>query len=178
VILIYAFSNQWGTNISRRVLLELEKLLPKNIPINYQLIYFHPKSFFNKYIKNNDYDLIIGLGDFFGNISHIRLETTTHNVYGQNSIHPFSPINLEISLPLLDNLDTKIYTVSEHMGKYNCNWIAYFTELYIRQYSLRTKQLFLHLPKSQNATKLALQIKDLLIFNGHVQASESHPRLL
>ena len=27
MILIYAFSNQWGTNISRRTLLELQKII-------------------------------------------------------------------------------------------------------------------------------------------------------
>jgi len=156
-ILIYAFSNQWATNISRRALTELQKLLPSP-NITFLPIFFHPKSFFKKYIEHNHYSLIIGLGDFYGKTDKIRLETVTHNVYGEASIYPFSPINLEISLPPLDNLNTKVFTVSEHMGKYNCNWIAYSTELYIQQHSPQTRHLFFHLPKSQNATILARQI--------------------
>jgi pyrrolidone-carboxylate peptidase len=167
MILIYAFSNQWGTNISRRVLSELQSrlspsLLREGIGVGFYPIYFHPKIFFNKYISRNNYTLIIGLGDFFGDIDKIRLETIAHNVYGANSIYPFSPINFELSLPPLDNLDTKIFTVSEHMGKYNCNWIAYSTELYIRQHSPDTHQLFFHLPKKFNASLAATQIIELL----------------
>ncbi|MBI2464576.1 hypothetical protein HYV64_00380 [Candidatus Shapirobacteria bacterium] len=156
-ILIYAFSNQWATNISRRVLSELQNNL-KSSDITFLPIHYHPKSFFKKHIEFNNYSLIIGLGDFFGKTDKIRLETITHNVYGENSIYPFSPINLEISLPPLDCLDTRIFTVGEHMGKYNCNWLAYSTELYIQQYSPNTRQLFFHLPKTQKATILANQI--------------------
>lgn len=161
MILIYAFSNQWATNISRRTLTELQKLLPSN-DSTFLPIFFHPKSFFKKYIEHNHYSLIIGLGDFFGKTDRIRLETIAHNVYGENSIYPFSPINLEISLPPLDSLDTHIFAVGEHMGKYNCNWMAYSTELHIRQHSPDTRHLFLHLPKNQNATLLATQIFELL----------------
>ncbi|MFZ2152646.1 MAG: hypothetical protein WAV41_01135 [Microgenomates group bacterium] len=146
--------------------------MPKNNLLNYQIVYFHPKTFFNKYIKSfctpspllkgDRGGLIIGLGDFFGDITKIRLETITHNQYAQNSIYPFSPINLDISLPPLEDIDERIFTVSEHMGKYNCNWIVYSTELYIRQHAPATKQLFFHLPRSQNATILASQIYNLL----------------
>lgn len=161
MILIYAFSNQWATNISRRTLTELQKLLPSS-DITFLPILFHPKSFFKKYIEHNHYSLIIGLGDFFGKTDRIRLETIAHNIYGESSIYPFSSINLELSLPPLDNLNTHIFTVGEHMGKYNCNWIAYSTELYIRQHSPATHQLFFHLPKSQNAELLASQIFTML----------------
>lgn len=182
MILTYAFSNQWGTNISRRVLSELQKQfvgapLAGAQKVDFLPVFFHPKHFFNKYIKSfcppalsREGDrgrVLIGLGDFFGNISHTRLETVCHNAYAQNAIYPFSPINLEISLPPLDNLDTRIFTVSEHMGKYNCNWIVYSTELWIRQHSPDTRQIFFHLPKSQNATLLATQIFDLLQ-NNHI----------
>jgi pyrrolidone-carboxylate peptidase len=160
-ILIYAFSNQWATNISRRTLSELQKRL--NFPsIVFLPIHFHPRAFFKKYIENNHYSLIIGLGDFFGQSDKIRLETVAHNLYGPSTIYPFSPINLELSLPPLDQLNTHLFTVSEHMGKYNCNWMAYSTELFIRQHSSSTHQLFLHLPKSQNSEILALQIIEML----------------
>src|SRR5574344_2028698 len=94
MILIYAFSNQWGTNISHRTLLELQKIY-QNLPIEFRLIYFHPKSFFQKYIARNQYDLIIGLGDMYGDFSKIRIETQAKNAYNNQPIYPFSPILLD-----------------------------------------------------------------------------------
>ena len=93
MILIYAFSNQWGTNISRRTLLELQKLISpfrqgemsrsdrgvltsKNkLDIKFQLIHSYPQEFFIKYIQGNQYDFIIGLGDHPSD--KIRIETQT-----------------------------------------------------------------------------------------------------
>ena len=176
-ILIYAFSNQWGTNISRRTFLELQKLLEEDIKIAlfkgnpplaervYQLIYFDPKSFFQKYIARNQYDLIIGLGDLYGNFNKIRIETQAKNVYNHQPIYSFSPIFLDLSLPNLDNFDSQYFAISSNMGTYNCNWIAYSTQLHINQKYLNTTQIFLHLPKRSNAAFLASQIKNLLNLN-------------
>lgn len=165
-ILVYAFSNQWGTNISRRTLLELQKILKNNIsPLEFRLIYFDPKSFFQKYIARNQYDLIIGLGDLYGNFSKIRIETQAKNAYNNQPIYPFSPILIDLSLPNLDNFDSQYFVISSSMGTYNCNWIAYSIQLNIDQKHLDTKQIFLHLPKRSNAAFLANQIKNLLILN-------------
>lgn len=167
MILIYAFSNQWGTNISRRVYLELEKDLFPLIQggIKGGLIRFHPKSFFEKYIKNNSYRLIIGLGDYYGDISKIRIETQARNLYRDQNINPFLPLYQEISLPFLDFVDSQNFSISENMGKYNCNWIAFQTEVYLKQYSPATRHLFLHLPPKINSLVLAKNITDLLINN-------------
>lgn len=164
MILIYAFSNQWGTNISRRTLLELQKII-KRSDINFQIIYFHPRQFFQKYISRNQYDLIIGLGDLYGNFSKIRIETQTKNVYNNQSIYPFSPILIDINIPLVENYDSDYFAISSNMGTYNCNWIAYSTQLYLNQKKLNTKHLFLHLPKKSNATFLANQIKNIFELN-------------
>ena len=190
-ILIYAFSNQWGTNISHRTLLELQKILDnKTSPffkgrcpdfsqdrevlcnqrigqrnIEFRLIYFHPKTFFQKYIARNQYDLIIGLGDMYGDFPKIRIETQAKNAYNNQPIYPFSPILLDLSLPNLDNFDSHFFAISSSMGSYNCNWMAYSTQLHIDQKKLNTKQIFLHLPKKSNAAFIASQIKNLLTFN-------------
>ena len=175
--LIYAFSNQWGTNISHRTLLELQKILSSsNLPpalsregsgkgFEFRLIYFHPKTFFQKYIARNQYDLIIGLGDMYGDFSKIRIETQAKNAYNNQPIYPFSPILLDLSLPNLDNFDSQFFAISSSMGSYNCNWMAYSTQLHIDQKKLNTKQIFLHLPKKSNAAFIASQIKNLLTFN-------------
>lgn len=69
MILIYAFSNSWGTNISRRVLLDLQKKSPffkgrsGIAERDFKLIHGYPHQFFQKYIQNSHYDLIIGLGN-------------------------------------------------------------------------------------------------------------------
>jgi hypothetical protein len=166
MILIYAFSNQWGTNISHRTLLELQKILKNNTsPLEFRLIYFHPQSFFQKYIARNQYDLIIGLGDMYSDFPKIRIETQAKNAYNNQSIYPFSPILLDLSLPNLDNFDSQFFVISSSMGTYNCNWMAYSTQLHINQKHLHTKQIFLHLPKKSNATFIASQIKNLLELN-------------
>jgi len=176
MILIYAFSNQWGTNISRRTLLELQKILKDNkvslfkgnVPKGqrvYSLIHFHPRQFFEKYIARNQYDLLIGLGDQYTDFSKIRIETQAKNAFNNQPIYPFSPILLDLSLPNLDNFDSQFFAISSNMGTYNCNWIAYSTQLYLDQKKLDTKHLFLHLPKKSNALVLATQIKNLLLLN-------------
>lgn len=183
MILIYAFSNQWGTNISRRTLLELQKIMSpfhqgemsqsdrgvlsskNNLNINFQLIYFHPRQFFQKYINFKNYDLIVGLGDLYSDFPKIRIETQAKNAFNDQSIYPFSPILLDLNIPNIDNHDSNIFSISSNMGTYNCNWIAYSTQLYLNQKNLNTKHLFLHLPKKYNAKFLSQQINFLLESN-------------
>jgi hypothetical protein len=178
MILIYAFSNQWGTNISRRTLLELEKILKiktsffkggssrsEQEGFDFELIRFHPRSFYQKYIYRSHYDLIIGLGDYFGEISKIRIETKTFNKYGNENIDSFTPVSLEMSMPVLDLVDNSKFSVSEHMGTYNCNWIVFQIEKEITSRSVGTKQLFFHLPKKAKADYLAADIVNLLRVN-------------
>jgi pyrrolidone-carboxylate peptidase len=166
MVLIYAFSNQWGTNISHRTLLELQKILKNNISsFEFRLIYFDPKSFFQKYIARNQYDLIIGLGDMYSDFSKIRIETQAKNAYNNQPIYPFSPILLDLSLPNLDNFDSIFFVISSSMGTYNSNWMAYSIQLYINQKQPNTTQIFLHLPKKSNAAFIASQIKNLLELN-------------
>lgn len=165
MILIYAFSNQWGTNTSRRTLSELQQYLPQSLGINYQIIFGHPRSFVNKYIRNDVYDLIIGLGDFYGDEEKIRIETVARNVYGKESIYPLAPIKIELSLPEIEMYEPSIFEITENMGTYNCNWIAFETQLILNKRKLKTKHLFLHLPKRVNSKFLAKNIKDLMEAN-------------
>lgn len=165
MFLIYAFSNQWGTNISRRVLSELQKYLRKEKTINYQIVCGHPLVFFNKYIRNDIYDILIGLGDYYVETNKIRIETEAKNVYGKDSINPLFPIKLELNLPEIEMYDPNYFEISEYMGTYNCNWIAFMNQLSINKRRLATKNLFLHLPKRGRANILADKIADLIINN-------------
>ncbi len=171
MILFYAFSNRWGTNISRCTLSELQKLLTpllsskEGLGVDFELIYFHPRDFFRQHIAYQNYSLILGLGDYYGQSTRIHLETQARNSYNNQPIYPFSPILLDLSLPNIDNLDSSIFKISSTMGSYNCNWIAYRTQLYLNQKKLTTSHLFFHLPQKSNATRLAVSILSLLSLN-------------
>jgi hypothetical protein len=166
MILIYAFSNRWATNISRRTLTELQKIFP--LPqIDYQIVSFLPKDFFHKHIDHHHYSLIIGLGDGPKFSDRIHIETQTKNSYNDQSIYPFSPILLDLNLPNVDIYDPRYFKISANMGTYNCNYLAYLTQLYINQHSSATFHLFLHLPPRFNANILAERISEL-IQNNHL----------
>ena len=129
------------------------------LPVSY------PQPFFHKYIEFNSYLLIVGLGDGPKYLSKIKIETQAKNAYNDREIYPFSPIFLDLSLPSVDNYDANYFQISSNMGTYNCNWLAYKTQLNINQRSLASNHLFLHLPHSQNASLLASKISDLLTLN-------------
>lgn len=165
MVLIYAFSNQWGTNISRRTLSDLEAYLGKNQKVIYQVIFGHPRTFINKYIRNDVYDLIIGLGDFYGEGHKIRIETVAKNVYGKETIYPLAPIKVELSLPEIEMYEPEFFEITENMGTYNCNLVAFEIQLAINKRNLKTKNLFLHLPKRANSRLIAKNIANLIEAN-------------
>ncbi|MBU1088984.1 hypothetical protein KKC08_05825 [Patescibacteria group bacterium] len=165
MILVYAFSNRWSTNISSRTLLDLQRSSDQSKNITFQKIFFHPNQFFQRHIKNKNYSLIIGLGDFFGQLQRIKIETQAKNQYGKKNISPSSPFSLKLSLPLLTDVDKSKFLLSSNMGIYNCNWIAYQTQLYLNQKHPQTKHIFFHLPKKQKPLFLSKSIFDLLTTN-------------
>lgn len=164
MILVYAFSNQWGTNISRRVLSELEIIFDKD-KINYQVVHFSPQRFFDKNINGSNYDLIVGLGDFGGDIYKIRMETVVHNRFGDRPINPLSPYCLELSMPEMDIVDTFKFSVGENAGTYNCNFMSFKIQEMINNYQINLKQLFFHIGKRRVAKTVAMDIAELLINN-------------
>jgi len=164
VILVYAFTNQWGTNISRRVLLELQKLLTGD-EFSFDIIRFNPRDFYKKHIEHNNYSLIIGLGDSYGSSEKIKIETQAKNAYNNQTIYPFAPIYIDLNIPVIDDIDSNYFKISSHMGTYNCNWIAFSTQLYLNQNRLSTLHFFLHLPPKLNALFVAQKINQLLADN-------------
>lgn len=171
-ILFYAFSNRWGTNISRRTLSELQKIIIKNnsFPslsregsgVGFEPIYHHPHDFFRKFVNGKNYSLIVGLGDYYGNINKIHIETRAKNSYLNKPIYPLSSIFLDLNLPTVDLYDPAIFQISFNMGTYNCNWIAYQIQLYLNRHNPQGSQLFFHLPQKANASFLATEIQKLL----------------
>lgn len=164
MILVYAFSNQWGTNISRRVLSELELILGKN-SINYQIVYFSPQRFFDKNVRGSNCSLIVGLGDFSRRHHKIRMETIAHNRFGEKTINPLTPYSLELTMPEMDIVDSRIFSVGVNAGNYNCNYMAFKIQEMINLRQPNLKQLFFHIPKSCTAKLVAVDIANLLINN-------------
>lgn len=173
MILLYAFSNPWGTNISHRTLSELISLVKgRSAPqrrgerdFAFELIHGSPRPFFTRYIEHKNYSLIIGLGDGPKYIDKIKIETRAKNNYLDKEIYPFSPILLDLNLPIIDNYDSRFFQISSNMGTYNCNYLAYCTQAYLNQKSPQTKHLFLHLPPKSNAKILTTQIHELFSLN-------------
>lgn len=164
MILIYAFSNRWATNISRLALSSLQERINNSgilfIPINTS-----PHEFFRKHIEHQNYSLIIGLGDGSKYIDKINIETIAQNSYNRQSIYPYSPVKINLSLPDIDDFDRRYFNISSNMGTYNCNYMAYRTQLHISQSNFATHQLFFHLPPKSNAIILADRLIDFFCLN-------------
>ena len=161
MILIYAFANRWSTNISARVLLELQNQITSS-QYTFQKIYGHPKTFFQTHIYGKVYDKIIGLGDLYGNFTRVKLETMAKNQYGYKPISTNSPYQIPLNTGPLSYIPDII--ISKNMGNYNCNWIAYQTQLYINAHNLSTIHLFFHLPKKLSPIPTSLRIINLITF--------------
>ena len=157
--LIYAFANRWSTNISARVLSEFQSQIT-NKNYFFHKIYGHPKAFFHTHIYGKIYDSIIGLGDLYGNFNHLKLETMAKNQYGYKPISTNSPYKISL------NTGPLVYrpgiVISQDMGNYNCNWLAYQTQAYLNSKHLATSHLFFHLPKKLPPTLLSTQIIQFL----------------
>lgn len=164
MILVYAFANRWSTNPSARVLMELIDIYQSHPKLTFQKIYGHPRSFFNKYVQGSNYPLIIGMGDYYGPLSAIKVETVAKNQYANSPIYPLTPITLNLSLPPLPSI-SQGFTFGQSMGTYNCNWMAYSIQAYINRHSPSSTQLFFHLPPKISATHLAAQLADFFESN-------------
>ncbi|MFA6602631.1 MAG: hypothetical protein WCT01_02385 [Candidatus Shapirobacteria bacterium] len=164
MILVYAFANRWSTNVSSRVLMDLIDIYQSHPGLTFQKIYGLPHRFFQKYIVGSAYSLIIGLGDYYGPLSQIKLETKAKNQYGTNPILPLSPITLPLSLPPGLILPSG-FCYGYSMGTYNCNWMAYSIEAYFNRSYPVGRQLFFHLPPKSTATHLAANLADFFELN-------------
>ena len=169
MILIYAFSNRWGTNVSTRTLVDLQNELKIYSNIIFQKINSSPRIFFEEFVRNKQYSVIVGLGDYNSYFDRIRIETKAANLYWRHSIIPNAETEINLDIPLIDNLDTSVFCYGQKMGNSNCNWIAYQIQSYINQKKFTCYHLFFHLPSKTNSAINAQAIADLLICNDLLQ---------
>ena len=142
-ILYTAFN---GKNNSSKILLDkidnVEKLYLKN-SFNTSV-----KELINK-IKNNDYDLVISLGQSPIKQDLIKIETKANKEDSCETNYD----NYD-----LENIIKKHYevTISNDAGNYLCNNLYYHGLKYIYENKLETKMIFIHIPKINNISDIDL----------------------
>ena len=135
-----------GKNNSSKVLLDFitnaDKLYLKN-SFNTSV-----KQLIDK-IKNNEYDLIISFGQAPLMKDTIKIETKAilNDSYETNYDYK----------ELYNNIN-KYYNVliSNNAGNYLCNNLYYYGLRYIKENKLKTKMLFIHIPKIKNISNIEI----------------------
>lgn len=149
-ILYTAFN---GKNNSSKVLLDCIKINNKNKlylknSFNTSVVQLNNK------IKNNDYDLIISFGQASLEKDTIKIETIGN---GKEEIETnYNYVDLKSKLE-------KKYTVivSNNAGNYLCNNVYYNGLKYIKENDLKSKMIFIHIPKIDNINNIELLSKIL-----------------
>ncbi len=97
----------------------------------------------NSKIKNNNYDLIVSFGQALLDRDTIKIETTGKN-------NAFYKTNYDYNY-LKNRLEDKYNVIiSNDAGNYLCNNIYYNGLKYIKENNLKTKMIFIHIPKIDN----------------------------
>ncbi len=102
----------------------------------------------NNKIKDNNYDLIISFGQAPLDRDTLKIETIGKNndYYETNYDYNYLKIKLE------DNYNV---IVSNYAGNYLCNNIYYNGLKYIKENNLKTKMIFIHIPKINDISNIS-----------------------
>lgn len=105
-----------------------------------------------KKIINNNYDLIICFGQWkIVPLNTLRIETKSVSTDTQESI--LTNFDYKSFCTYLEDKQIK-YKISDNAGDYLCNYIYYQGLKIINDNNLKTKMLFIHLPKIKKITCL------------------------
>ena len=149
-VLFTAFN---GKNNSSKVLLDYIQIDSKNKLYLKNSFTTSVIQLTNK-IKNNDYDLVISFGQAPLENNTIKIETISN---GEEKIETYYNYNDIKSL-----LEKKYNVIlSKNAGNYLCNNIYYNGLKYIRENNLKSKMLFIHIPKIDNINNIELLSKIL-----------------
>lgn len=102
----------------------------------------------NNKIKDNNYDLIVSFGQAPLDRDTLKIETIGKNndYYETNYDYNYLKIKLE------DNYNV---IVSNYAGNYLCNNIYYNGLKYIKESNLKTKMIFIHIPKINDISNIS-----------------------
>jgi pyrrolidone-carboxylate peptidase len=112
------------------------------------------------HIENNDYDYVIGLGDFTKNAKNIRVESKFINKFFRNKISTFGEEYLDATalLPILPGMH--ISSTTTHGP---CNRSAYLIAQGIKERDLNTKIGYLHIPGGMDVEMIRGIISKVLV---------------
>ena len=149
-VLFTAFN---GKNNSSKVLLDYIQIDSKNKLYLKNSFTTSVIQLTNK-IKNNDYDLVISFGQAPLENNTIKIETISNGEEKIETNYNYNDIK---------SLLEKKYNVilSKNAGNYLCNNIYYNGLKYIRENNLKSKMLFIHIPKIDNINNIELLSKIL-----------------
>ena len=103
----------------------------------------------NSKIKNNNYDIIVSFGQASLDKDTIKIETTGKN-------NDFYKTNYDYNY-LKNRLEDKYNVIiSNDAGNYLCNNIYYNGLKHIKENNLKTKMIFIHIPKIYNIENINL----------------------
>ena len=98
-------------------------------------------------LEKNDYDLIISFGQAPLDIDTIKIETTA-----KNNLEYITSYDYKSLYNKLKN-NYKVI-ISNDAGNYLCNNIYYYGLKYIKENNLKTKMIFIHIPKINKITNI------------------------
>lgn len=100
-------------------------------------------------IKNNDYDLVISLGQALLEKEIIKIETRAdmEDYYETNYDFHNLKANIENYFKVI---------ISDNAGNYLCNNVYYYGLKFIYENKLNTKMIFIHIPKINNINHIEL----------------------
>ena len=106
-------------------------------------------------IKNNDYDLVISLGQAPIEKDTIKIETKANmeNCFKTNFDFTNLKNNLEENFKLI---------ISGNAGNYLCNNVYYYGLKFIYENNLKTKMIFIHIPKINNISHIELMANAIM----------------
>ena len=106
-------------------------------------------------IKNNDYDLVISLGQAPIEKDTIKIETKANMEDCFETNFDFTNLknNLEKNFKLI---------ISGNAGNYLCNNVYYYGLKFIYENNLKTKMIFIHIPKINNISHIKLMANAIM----------------
>lgn len=104
---------------------------------------------------NNNYDLIISFGQSTLALDTIKIETTAsgEEEYKTNYNHNDLVSRLENNYKVI---------ISDNAGNYLCNNIYYYGLKYIKDNNLKTKMIFIHIPKKDKISNVENLAKHII----------------
>ena len=106
-------------------------------------------------LNNNNYDLIISFGQSPLAVDTIKIETTAN---GEEKLKTNYNYN-----KLVSRLENNYKTIiSNNAGNYLCNNIYYHGLKYIKDNNLKTKMIFIHIPKKDKISNIEKLTKSII----------------